>query len=127
MSYIRPGEELGYLEKIDEDTYVIRKNQALYNLLYEFESIEPFKLEDSENESKETEFNNSTPSTEIKLKICESCGEELPFEEFYKNKAEKDGFHKKCKLCLKQDAAYKGIKELKKLVTLTLHLIKIQS
>ncbi len=30
-----------------------------------------------------------------KTKICESCGEELPFEEFYKSRAETDGLDQK--------------------------------
>ncbi|MDZ4171536.1 MAG: HEAT repeat domain-containing protein, partial [Methanobacteriaceae archaeon] len=81
-SYLNAAVNEGYVEKIDEETYVLNKTEELYEFLSKYESIEPFELEESE----EKEFNNSTPSTEIKLKICESCEEELPFEEFYKNR-----------------------------------------
>ncbi|MDO9044563.1 MAG: DEAD/DEAH box helicase family protein [Methanobacteriaceae archaeon] len=119
-AYLNAAVNEGYVEKIDEETYVLNKTDALYEFLSQYESIEPFELEESE----EKEFNNSTPSTEIKLKICESCGEELPLEEFYKSKAEKDGLSRKCKLCLKKVSAYKGIKELRRLVQFNTAFIK---
>ncbi len=123
LSYIRPGEELGYLEKIDEDTFVIRKNKALYDLLHEFESFKPFELKDSEDVSEEKEFNNSTPSTEIKLKICKSCGKSLAKKHFYKS-SNKGGLSKKCKCCIRKDQAYYGIRELRKYVRLDTPFIK---
>lgn len=119
-SYLNAAISEGYLEELGEDKYVLNKTDALYEFLSQYESIEPFELEESE----EKEFNNSTPSTEIKLKICESCGEELPLEEFYKSKAEKDGLSRKCKLCLKKVSAYKGIKELRRLVQFNTAFIK---
>ena len=36
---------------------------------------------------------------EIKTKICQCCGKELPITEFYKNSVTKDGFEPYCKTC----------------------------
>ena len=38
----------------------------------------------------------------METKVCKKCGRELPIEEFYKNKGNKDGHENKCKECFKQ-------------------------
>ncbi|MEN6292801.1 MAG: HEAT repeat domain-containing protein [Methanobacterium sp.] len=58
------------------------------------------------------------------LKMCEGCGKNLPFDEFYKYHASPDGLTKKCINCIKKDNAANGIKEIIKLIGLDIPFSK---
>ena len=112
LGYLSSMEDLGFLKKINDDTYIINENDEIYELL------------NNKNDLKIFPENKKNSKAKNQSKICEFCGEELPLEEFYKSKAEKDGLSRKCKLCLKKVSAYKGIKELRRLVQFNTAFIK---
>ena len=64
------------------------------------------------NSIHETIINSSSNHSKVGLKVCEACGKELSFSEFYNYRANPDGLTNNCKKCIKERRAVNLLKEI---------------